>query len=178
MAYFLPPNSEIPESRHAAVGAWFLGPRAENFSYLEQIFKVILEKQKYARQNLFPGDHAFISAAMQGSPLFQAQIERLESELSAITEQLNLHSVPFWSPRYNAHMSMENSMPAVIGYLTGLLHNQNNVATEASPFTTVLENYVGQDLCKMLGYDTSPENAARGWGHITSVSLLPSANLS
>ena len=114
---------------------------------------------------------------MQGSELFQAQIALLESELSAITEELNQHSVPFWSPRYNAHMSMENSMPAVIGYLTGLLHNQNNVATEASPFTTVLENRVGQDLCKMLGYDITPTDVAHAWGHITCVSPPQSADL-
>ena len=66
-------------------------------------------------------------------------------------------------------------MPAVIGYLTGLLHNQNNVATEASPFTTILENDVGNDLCRMLGYNTDRNNVARGWGHITSVSQRPCA---
>lgn len=176
MAYFLPPDAEIPESRHAAVGAWFFGPRAENFSYLERIFKYILDQQKNAREELFPHDKAFISSEMQASPLFQAQIQRLEFELGAITEQLNQHSVPFWSPRYNGHMSMENSMPAVIGYLTGLLHNQNNVATEASPFTTLLEKIVGQDLCKMFGYNVDPENEARSWGHITCVSLSSGEN--
>ncbi|KAG8527293.1 uncharacterized protein KY384_008037 [Bacidia gigantensis] len=168
MSYYLPPISEIPESRHAAVGAWFLGPRAENFSYLENVFKYILEQQRDTRENLFPKDQAFITAEMKESPLYKAQIDQLQVNLFAITKELNRHAVPFWSARYNAHMSMENSMPAVIGYLTGLLHNQNNVATEASPFTTLLENEVGIDLCNMLGYDTNKDNVARAWGHITS----------
>lgn len=46
--------------------------------------------------------------------------------------------------------------------LAGLLYNQNNVATEASPITTLLENEVGQDLCLMLGHDPS-----HALGHIT-----------
>ena len=170
MAYYLPPTTEIPESRHAAVGAWFFGPRAENFSYLERIFKFVLDEQKKARQNLYPNDQPFITPEMQASPLFNDQINKLNAELTCITNQLNLHSVPFWSPRYNAHMSMETSMPAVVGYLTGLLHNQNNVATEASPLTTILEGAVGQDLCAMLGYSVDPNDKARGWGHITCVS--------
>ena len=104
MAYYIPPGSEIPESRHAAVGAWFFGPRAENFSFLEEFFKYILDQHKGTRQNLFPKDQAFISTEMQETPLFKAQIDRLKVELSAITKVLDKHSVPFWSPRYNAHM--------------------------------------------------------------------------
>ena len=172
MAYYLPPKPEIPESRHAAVGAWFFGPRAENFAYLKRVFDEILARHREAREKLFPRDRAFITSTIQESPLFKAQIAKLEFELSQILKVLDWHSVPFWSPRYNAHMSMETSMPSVIGYLAGLLHNQNNVATEASPYTTWVENEVGRDLCQMLGYDVNRENVARGWGHITSVSVV------
>ena len=170
MAYYLPPATKIPESRHAAIGAWFLGPRAENFSLVEEIFKFILDEQKQARQELFPNDRDFITPEMQASSLFNEQMDVLKFELSQITQQLNQHSVPFWSPRYNAHMLMETSLPAVVGYLTGLLHNQNNVATEASPLTTILEGDVGRDLCAMLGYSVNPTDVVRGWGHITCVS--------
>lgn len=30
-------------------------------------------------------------------------------------------SVPFWSPRYNAHMNMDTSMPGIVAYFTAML---------------------------------------------------------
>ena len=47
-----------------------------------------------------------------------------------------------------------------------MMYNPNNVATEASPYTTKLERDVGQELCHMLGYRPFPVP----WGHITCVS--------
>jgi glutamate/tyrosine decarboxylase-like PLP-dependent enzyme len=64
-------------------------------------------------------------------------------------------------------MSTDQSLPAILGYLSTMFYNPNNVAFEASPFTTRLEILVGQQLCTMLGYapDTGKTDAA--WGHIT-----------
>jgi glutamate/tyrosine decarboxylase-like PLP-dependent enzyme len=44
--------------------------------------------------------------------------------------------------------------------------NPNNVATEASPLTSVIERDVGIQLCQMLGYNTSNTDSSRPWGHI------------
>jgi glutamate/tyrosine decarboxylase-like PLP-dependent enzyme len=44
--------------------------------------------------------------------------------------------------------------------------NPNNVTTESSPLTTVIERDVGLQLCQMLGYDISNTTSARPWGHI------------
>lgn len=51
------------------------------------------------------------------------------------------------------------------------------VAAEASPLTTMVEYFLGQDLCEMLGYRRRPvegttaakelEDTPVGWGHIT-----------
>jgi hypothetical protein len=57
---------------------------------------------------------------------------------------LNKYSVPFFSPRYSAHMCMENSVPGILGYISAMLYNPNNVAFEASPVTTLLEIEVGK----------------------------------
>ena len=54
-------------------------------------------------------------------------------------------------------------MPANLGYLTGLLFNQNNCAAEASTVTTKYELEVGEDLCKMVGFD--PDKAM---GHLVT----------
>lgn len=52
--------------------------------------------------------------------------------------------------------------------MASMMYNPNNVATEASPFTTALEKDVGMQLCHMLGYRVSGDFP--GWGHITCVS--------
>lgn len=66
-------------------------------------------------------------------------------------------------------MCVDQSMPAILGYLSTMFYNPNNVAFEASPFTTLLELEVGRQLCEMLGYniDSTVEYQPLGWGHIT-----------
>ncbi len=57
----------------------------------------------------------------------------------------------------------------MVGHFVGILYNQNNVATEASPVTTLLEMAVCDDICRMLGF-RDPEvksDLPRPWAHIT-----------
>lgn len=71
-------------------------------------------------------------------------------------------------------MSVDQSLPAILGYLSTMFYNPNNVAFEASPFTTIVELEVGLQLCEMLGYnryeDTLPDESGEvepvAWGHI------------
>jgi glutamate/tyrosine decarboxylase-like PLP-dependent enzyme len=82
-------------------------------------------------------------------------------------------SVPFFSGRYQGHMNWDTTLPSVLGYFAAMLYNPNNVAFEGSTATTILEMIVGDDLCKMLGYeipgeDAIAQGAIRPWGHITS----------
>ena len=44
-------------------------------------------------------------------------------------------------------------MPANLGYMSAMLYNQNNCASEASTVTSKYEMEVGNDLCVMLGYE-------------------------
>ena len=60
-------------------------------------------------------------------------------------------------------MTWDTVMPANLGYLTGLLFNQNNCAAEASTVTTKYELEVGKDLCTMVGFD--PDKAM---GHLVT----------
>jgi len=66
-------------------------------------------------------------------------------------------------------MGMDLSMPALLGYFMTMIYNPNNVALEASPMTTVAEIEVGEQLCKMFGYNinTMKKDTQVGWGHIT-----------
>jgi len=113
---------------HDAVSAWFLGPKAENFDLLKETFAEALEHQSQARKNVYPNDHAFITESTQSSALFHQNIERLREEAKHLSGFLAKHSVPFWHPRYQAHMASESTFPAILGYIT-IMYNPNNVAT-------------------------------------------------
>ncbi|KAF3179710.1 hypothetical protein TWF106_001771 [Orbilia oligospora] len=156
---------------HPVVASWFLGPRAENFKYMAQSFLQILHDQKEARHSLFPNDPAFITPEIQSDERFQASIEYLNNRLHLLSEKLSTNCIPFWSPRFNGHMNMDTTMPALLGYLTAMLYNPNNLAIEGSPLTTMLEIVVGKQLSEMLGYNVVPSpdpSVPVGWGHITA----------
>jgi len=102
-------------SDHAAVGAWFLGPRAENADQLTQYFVQALTDQANAWKALYDGDPASITEEMQSDPKFKEQITKLSEMFTGLSSLLATYSIPFWSPRYNGHMNMENTFPSVVG---------------------------------------------------------------
>ena len=61
------------------------------------------------------------------------------------------------------HVSGDTVFSANIGYITGLLYNQNNVTQESSSVTTTYEIEVGKDLSEMLGFDRGKSR-----GHLTA----------
>ncbi|GAW26288.1 putative L-tyrosine decarboxylase [Rosellinia necatrix] len=156
------------QAKHALVSSWFLGPRAENMGVLQSLFCQALECQQQARIDLANDNdqYFFITEEMKKLDIYQKSINRLTVNSTDLSGKLAKHSVPFWSPRYNAHMNMDTTLASIIGYMSAMIYNPNNVATEASPYTTEVERQVGQDLCKMLGYNGRDKNPAP-WGHIT-----------
>ncbi|KAL2157887.1 hypothetical protein VTH06DRAFT_4940 [Thermothelomyces fergusii] len=160
---------EANQIEHARVGSWFLGPRAENISDLKDVFDIILEKQREVRRSLYPSDPDFITSEMRALDVHKDSIERLKSSVEDLSDRLAKHSVPFWSPRYHAHMTMETTMASIVGYISAMFYNPNNVASEASPVTTDIEKQVGDQLCRMLGYagPNPTDGRPASWGHIT-----------
>jgi hypothetical protein len=61
-------------------------------------------------------------------------------------------------------MNWDITLPALLGYVTTMLQNPNNVALQGGPATTVLEAAVAKDICKMIGFDDSKVTP---WAHIT-----------
>ena len=91
----------------------------------------------------------------------------MEVELARIIKDMQ-NTIPFYSTRYQGHMNWDTAIPANVGYIAGLLYNQNNCASEGGPATTLMEIEVGVQLCKMLGYNTEVKSKGpKGWGHIT-----------
>ncbi|EJD55402.1 PLP-dependent transferase [Auricularia subglabra TFB-10046 SS5] len=167
------------QDMHESVSAWFLGPRAENFDLLQELFSYVLEDHKKTRLGYHQADGDFVTESIKASKTFQANVEDIRQVVAKLSHCLNEYSVPFFSPRYVGHMSFENSVPGIMGWIMTVLFNPNNVAFEASPFTTIVELKVGKQLCTMLGYyvkdseegvqpaDENPDQQ-EAWGHIAA----------
>ena len=70
-------------------------------------------------------------------------------------------------------MTWDVTIPSMLGYFSGLMWNQNNVDSTASPVTTQFEVEVGIELCDLMRFDrTQPYQP---WGHITGCGSI--ANL-
>ncbi len=150
------------ETDHA-VAAWFLGPRGENVDLFSELVSVALNDHVFWRRNFHPSDPSPITESMKREPGYLDAVDLLKTEFYNLLAELK-KSGPFASIRYQGHMTWDQTMPGMAGYFAAMLYNQNNVALEASPITTVLEVEASQDLCEMLGYrETTP----KPWGHLT-----------
>jgi hypothetical protein len=165
-----PPSGHATPHRPVAteypLTAWFLGPRAENASIWTELLDHIFQDYVHWRRNYFPADPWIVGRLRRRSPEHESWLDLLTGHLDAILSELKYH-FPLHSPRYNAHMVSEQSLPAVLGYFAGLLYNPNNVTGESAPITISLELEVGRMIAGMLGY-----NPKKAWAHICSGGTL------
>lgn len=154
--------SQHPDERAAALRSWFLGPHAENEELFHELLDETVRDHFRWRKSFRPEDPPAISPAARRSPVHAASVAELRADLRELANELK-HGVPFFSPRYKAHMIGDQTMAAQLGYITALLHNPNNVSAEVSPVTSRLEMEVARDLARMIGYDS-----AESWGHLTA----------
>lgn len=145
-----------------ALGAWFLGPRAENADLLERLITEALRDHVFWRRNFHPEDGFTIRETDKRKPGYEDAVATLTQELMGLLAELK-RGVPFFSGRYKAHMLSEQTIAAQVGYFATMLYNPNNVSIEASPVTSRLELEVAAELARMIGYN--PETS---WGHLTS----------
>jgi glutamate/tyrosine decarboxylase-like PLP-dependent enzyme/anti-sigma regulatory factor (Ser/Thr protein kinase) len=154
--------------------AMFLGPKAENADLVEQLLLNVYRDYVFWRRNFHPEDQVVIRPEDQRSPSYERFVSHFQHELFTLLGELK-SEVPFYSPRYIAHMLADISLPALVSYMATILYNPNNIAWEGSPVTTMIEIQVGRDLAGMLGFGSTPGELAGTWGHITSGGTL--ANL-
>ncbi|OJD39925.1 pyridoxal-dependent decarboxylase domain protein [Diplodia corticola] len=167
-------KKSVEDKSHQAISSYFIGPRAENLAFFKDNMNVILEHFEKGRLDYFPNDGEFISDQIQASETFQERTASVAKAVQSLSHLMSTTSIPFFSPRYQAHMATDMSMPALLGYFMTMLYNPNNVAFEASPITTIVEMQVGEQLCDMLGYNvlepnipTAKSSQPVGWGHVT-----------
>lgn len=148
----------------------FLGPKAENADVFERLLLEALRDHVFWRRNVHPEDGFQVSELDKRTPAFERSIDVLSQALMGLLGELK-GGVPFFSPRYVAHMNADLTMASLVAYFATMLYNPNNVAAEASPVTTRLELEVADQLAAMVGYPgtrTGAAGGARSWGHLTS----------
>ncbi|KUJ19919.1 uncharacterized protein LY89DRAFT_466208 [Mollisia scopiformis] len=121
------------DKAHQLVSSYFIGPHAENLHDLKQNIDSILNQLRDARLNYHPDDPVFITESVRNSPTFRAAKERVEKAVTTAANLLGKHSLPFWSARYQAHMCMDLSMPALLGYFMTMIYNRYNLRRQVTP---------------------------------------------
>ncbi|MGJ8623352.1 MAG: pyridoxal phosphate-dependent decarboxylase family protein [Yoonia sp.] len=157
----------------SSLAGWFLGPMAENEDVLQGAVARAVGAHCDARREYGGqfGDPVYVTPDIKASDEYKKTISALDSKLGDLLGALH-GSIPLSSYRNQSHMYWDITMPGAIGYFAAMLYNQNNVAAEASPVTTLLEIEVGKDLARMLGYTVPDANAPdtgmpTPWAHIT-----------
>jgi hypothetical protein len=109
----------------------FLGPKAENSSWLLEQMLGILNNWFLWRKKLNPYDGPAVSAFDQNLKEFinkQNFVSENLKHLAALFEK----EVPQFSPRYIGHMFSEVNLPALLGHFISLLHNPNIISHESA----------------------------------------------
>lgn len=167
-------------SRHLA---WFLGPKGENSAFFESLIQTIASDYIHWRRNYFPGDRILVSRKKHRE--LEEEFDRISQKTNELMAQLR-RSLPFYNPRYLAHMLSDTLLTSQLGFFAGLLYNTNNVVPESGLVTLDMEIQASHKILKMLGYLPPPtipneENyedyvkkvrSGYSWGHITSGGTL------
>lgn len=146
----------------AALKSFFLGPQSENADWVRHEMLSVLDHWFQWRQDLFTEDGRSISRDDQKSSEFQSRRAHTHDILHMLCRRFEAE-IPQYSPRYIGHMYSEISLPALLGHFVALLHNPNNISTEAARVGAVIENEAIADLAKMVGFE-----GAQATGHFTS----------
>ncbi|GHT39553.1 hypothetical protein FACS189437_03230 [Bacteroidia bacterium] len=162
---------------------WFLGPKGENSDFLIESVTKILQDYVHWRRNYYPDDTILIDKKVQREN--QEEYDKIHLGLMKMIAKLR-RNFPFYSPRYIGHMLSDISIPAMLGYFAGMLHNSNNCTTEAAPVTVEWEIESCNKILEMLGFTPPPSPPSKdattdeweeykknlkkefGWAHITS----------
>lgn len=145
-----------------SIKANFLGPQSENADWLRHEILTVLDHWFSWRQDKFTKDGKAISRDDQKSRIFKDKREIIHLRLKELCARFE-NEIPQFSPRYIGHMYSEISLPAILGHFVALLHNPNNISSEASVVGAKIEQEAIGDLLEMIGISPS-----RGNGHFTS----------
>lgn len=154
--------------------ALFIGPYGENKEEFQRLVQLLIEDVVGWRKNYHPNDPDAIQPGEMREESYCLAKDKLSASLNKLIAEMK-QSVPIHSPRYLGHMLSDVLTPALLGYFTGLIFNQNNIVGEVSTVTTRKEMDFSKALCQMIGYNEYDINKDGSWGHLTgggSIAIL------
>ncbi|RMX37526.1 hypothetical protein pdam_00012808, partial [Pocillopora damicornis] len=160
----------------AAVGTWFLGPKAENADVFIELMKDAIKAHMDFRQGFYPCDPPYVTDELRQAESFKKSYEKMKTELDNLQKDIYFPcDPPYVTDELREAASFKNSMEHLKTEVDNLQKDleksvpffssryKNNCAAEASTVTTKFEVEVGKDLCIMMGYDGD-----KAMGHLTA----------
>lgn len=151
--------------------ALFIGPKGENQDFFSKNLSNIFNDYIHWRRNFHSNDNPLITESDKRDTVFIETQDTIVQKLDSLLNEMR-QSVPYHSPRLLGHMHSDLAIPALLGYFTGFLYNQNNVVGESSPISTRKEIEFISKMCKMIGYKnfgiSQSNNTILSWGHLCS----------
>ena len=83
-----------------ALGAWFLGPHAENGEVLQELVQRAVAGHCEFRRGMFVQDKIHITDKVKQSHAYRSEVDQLREELATILTDLR-KTVPFFSTRFH-----------------------------------------------------------------------------
>ncbi|MEG1426098.1 MAG: tyrosine decarboxylase [Oscillospiraceae bacterium] len=149
--------------------ALFLGDKGENADLYKSMLEKLVDEHVGWRQNYMPQDMPVTTTKDKRSDSFNETKDHMIEVFDRLSCILRTNSLPWHSSgRFWGHMNSETLMPALLAYSFAMLWNGNNVAYESSPGTSQMEEEIGVDFSKLMGFP-------KGWGHLAADGSL--ANL-
>jgi glutamate/tyrosine decarboxylase-like PLP-dependent enzyme len=158
-------GKSAPKRGSRRYASYFLGPKGQNANLWHELLNRVFYDYVHWRRNYFPDDPSIITPSDRRDPDQIEWLDGLSSHLDVMMDKLKV-DYPFYSPRYVAHMTSDQTLPGVLGLFAGILYNPNNVTREVAPVTVDLEIEVGELLVNMLGLNRASGRAP--WGHLAS----------
>ncbi|WP_163835607.1 pyridoxal-dependent decarboxylase [Spartinivicinus ruber] len=156
-----------------SIAGWFMGTQGANRELIKKLINTVIERTLDGRASLFPEDPEYITDQVKASEPYLQATQDVETKSDQLLNLLTRYSVPFSSLRYQGHMVWDITLPSIIGYLAGMLQDQNNVTPQASPATTLLEIIAANDISQMAGFNVRPlednidSDEIFSWSHLT-----------
>jgi glutamate/tyrosine decarboxylase-like PLP-dependent enzyme len=161
-------------SKEKNIKSIFLGPKSENQDLFNKMCQIVLDDIHGYRRGFHPESNRLITEHDKSS---ESYIESTNNTIDVLEKIFGIQrrdSIPTFDQKYLAHMHGDLIFPAVIGYISSIMYNPNNVVGEASPATLPFELKFISKLNKMVGYPTylynhsDEESDFFSSGHLTS----------
>lgn len=151
--------------------AFFLGPKAENRSWVRAELQSIVDSWFQYREGQFIDDISPISPEQSTSIDFLQYQRQLTLSLQELKQKLK-DETPTYTPRYIGQMTSETSLPAIFGHFAAMLHNPNITSKQASRIGCAIEDEAISMLAEMVGYESHACGHFTGGGTVANFEAI------